>query len=95
MQRATKEYVTAVIQAREECDAAHAQEKEVRKQAIKTSNNEDPTVRLLKTTCQAARVQANQYIEGALSSLGSGTTNSECPKHSYAVQDEHLMHDQR
>ena len=55
-----------------ECDAAHAQEKEVRKQAIKTSNNEDPTVRLLKTTCQAARVQANQTLKEHFPVLAQG-----------------------
>ena len=44
---ATKEYVTAVVKAREERNAAHAVEKEVRKEAIKADDLGDPVVRLL------------------------------------------------
>ena len=42
VQRATKEYVAAVISAQEERDAAHALEREARKQAIKTSDTKGP-----------------------------------------------------
>ena len=52
--QATKEYVAAVIQAQEECDAARAQEEEARKEVIKTGNDEDPVFRLLKVTCHVA-----------------------------------------
>ena len=38
VRRVTREYVAAVIKAREECDAAHAKETEAWREAIKTGN---------------------------------------------------------
>ena len=58
VRRAMREYVAAVIKAREERDAAHVDEAEVWKQAIKSSNPEDPVVCLLEATHRAARAQA-------------------------------------
>ena len=49
-QKATREYVAAVMKAREESDAAHAVEEGARKQALKDNNYEDPVVRLLHIT---------------------------------------------
>ena len=48
VRRATREYVTAVVKAREERDATHAKEAEAWKQAIKSSNLENPVMRLLE-----------------------------------------------
>ena len=48
-QKATREYVAAVVKAREECDAAHAVEQEARKQALKDDDHGDPIVCLLPT----------------------------------------------
>ena len=50
-----REYVATVIKAHEEYDAAHTDDAEVRKQAIKSGDPEDPVVHLLDATCQAAR----------------------------------------
>ena len=52
MRRAMREYVAAVIKAHEERDAAHADEAEVWKQAIKSGDPEDPVVHLLDATHQ-------------------------------------------
>ena len=62
----TKEYVAAVVKAWEECEAAHAVEKAVQKEAIKTDGLEDPVVRLLHVTCKAARTQCNQAVDVSL-----------------------------
>ena len=67
--RATKEYVAAVIKAREECDAAHTDETKAQKQAIKSSNPEDPVVRLLEATCRAARAQAERAVDAFLKKI--------------------------
>ena len=67
--RATREYVAAVIKAREECDAAHADEAEAWKQAIKSGNPEDPVVRLLDTTCRAAQAQAERAVDAFLKKI--------------------------
>ena len=61
--RAMKEYVAAVIKAREECDAAHAKETEAQRQAIKTSNPEDLVV------CRAARAQAVRAVDTFLKKI--------------------------
>ena len=65
----TREYVAAVIKACEECDAAHTDEAEVRKQAIKSSDPEDPVVRLLEATHRAARAQAERAIDTFLKKI--------------------------
>ena len=57
--RVTKEYMTTVIQAREEYDAVHAQEKE----AMKTSDNEDPVVQFFQMTHRVAQIQANKAVD--------------------------------
>ena len=48
--KVTREYVAAVVKAREERDAAHVVEKESRRQALKDDNHRDPVVRLLHIT---------------------------------------------
>ena len=50
--RVTREYVATVIKACEEHDAAHTDEAEARKQAIKSGNPEDPVICLLDATCK-------------------------------------------
>ena len=50
-----KEYVDAVIQARQECDAAHEEEQKIQKEAIKADDFEDPVVCLLHVTHKVAR----------------------------------------
>ena len=67
--RATREYVAAVIKAREECDATHADEAEAWKQAIKSSNPKDPVVHLLDTTHWAAHAQAERAIDAFLKKI--------------------------
>ena len=49
-QKVTREYVAAVVKAREERDTAHVVEREARKQALKDDDHEDPVVRLLHVT---------------------------------------------
>ena len=49
-QKVTREYVAAVVKAREERDAAHAVEEESWRQALKDDNHRDPVVRLLHIT---------------------------------------------
>ena len=68
-QRATKEYVAAVLKAREERNAAHAVEGEARKQALKDDDHGDPVVRLLHITRTAARAQCEKAIDAFLSSI--------------------------
>ena len=48
--KATREYVAAVVKAREERDAAHAVEEESRRQALKDDYHRDPVVCLLHIT---------------------------------------------
>ena len=64
--RVMREYMAALIKACEECDATHAHEAEVRKQAIKSGDPEDPVVRLLEATHWAARAQAERAIDAFL-----------------------------
>ena len=49
-QKATREYVAAVVKARKEHDAAHVVEGEARRQALKDDDHGDPVVRLLHVT---------------------------------------------
>ena len=65
----TKEYVAAVVKAREEHDAAHAVEGEARKQALKDDDHGDPVVHLLHVTRTAARAQCEKAVDTFLSSI--------------------------
>ena len=58
-----------VVQAREKCDAAHAVEQEKWKEGIKANDFEDPVVRLLHVTCQAARVQCEKAVDAFIDSI--------------------------
>ena len=64
-----REYVAAVIKAREERDAAHADKAEVWKQAIKSGDPEDPVICLLDATHQAARAQAERAVDAFLKKI--------------------------
>ena len=68
-QRVTREYVAAVIKAHEEHDAAHADEAEARKQAIKSGDPKDPVVHLLDTTRQAVHAQAERAVDAFLKKI--------------------------
>ena len=70
-QRATKEYVATVIQAREEHNAAHTMEQKVQKEAIKANDFEDPVVRLLHVTSMVAHGQAEKAVDAFLTSIKS------------------------
>ena len=50
VRKATKEYMAAVVKAREERNTAHAVEEESRRQALKDDDHRDPIVRLLHVT---------------------------------------------
>ena len=69
MQRATREYVAAVIKAREDHDATHANEAEAWKHVIKSSDPEDPVVHLLDATCWAVHAQAERAIDTFLKKI--------------------------
>ena len=62
-QRVMKEYVAKVIKAHKQCDATHAEEKELQKQAIKDGDPKDPFVSLLEATCRAAHAQAERAVD--------------------------------
>ena len=68
-QKATREYMAAVVKAREERDAAHMVEQEARKQALKDNNHGDPVVRLLHIIRTAARAQCEKAVDTFLSSI--------------------------
>ena len=69
VQRATREYVAAVVKARDEHDAAHTLEGEAQRQALKDDDNRDPIVRLLHVTRTAARAQCEKAVGTFLSSI--------------------------
>ena len=69
--RVMKEYIKEVIQAREEHDAAHAEEQKKRKEAIKADDLQDPVIRLLHVTHKAASAQAEKAVDAFLSSIKS------------------------
>ena len=71
VRRATKEYVAMVVQACEERDAAHAEEWEKRKEAIKADDFEDPVVHLLHVTRKAAHAQAERAMDAFLGKIES------------------------
>ena len=64
--RAMREYVAAVIKAREDHDATHANEAEVLKQAIKSGDPEDPVVHLLDATHWVVCAQAERAVDAFL-----------------------------
>ena len=68
-QKVTREYVVAVVKAREECDAAHAVEEEAQRQALKDNDHGDPVVRLLHVTQTAAHAQCEKAVDAFLSSI--------------------------
>ena len=68
-QRVIREYVAAVIKAREDHDAAHANEAESWKQAIKSGDPEDPVVRLLDATRRAVHAQAERAVDAYLKKI--------------------------
>ena len=80
VRKATQEYVTAVVKAREECNAAHAVEQGARRQALKDDDNGDPVVRLLGITRQVARAQCEKAIDAFLSSIEK-TLQKHVPPH--------------
>ena len=69
VRRATHKYVREVIQAREECDATHAEEQKRRKEAIKANDFEDPIIRLLHITRKVARAQAEKAMDVFIASI--------------------------
>ena len=68
-QKVTKEYVAAVVKAREERDAAHIVEEETRKQPLKDDNYGDPVVCLLHVTRKTAHAQCQKAVDIFLSSI--------------------------
>ena len=69
VQKVTKEYMVAVMKAKEECDAAHAVEQGARRQALKDDNHGDPVVCLLGITQQATHAQCEKAVDAFLSSI--------------------------
>ena len=67
--KATREYVAAVVKAREERNAAHTVEEESWRQALKDDNHRDPVVRLLHITRTAAHAQCEKAVDAFLSSI--------------------------
>ena len=78
--RATHEYVKAVVQAHEECDATHAIEHENRKEAIKTQDTEDPIVHLLNVMRKVARVHCEKAVDVFNNSI-KATLRKHIPTH--------------
>ena len=69
------EYVAAVIQAHEECDAAHMEEQKAQKEAIKGDDLGDPVVHLLHVTHKVARAQVKKAVDVFLTSIKSTLWN--------------------
>ena len=67
--RVMREYVATVIKAHEDRDAAHADEAEVQKQAIKSGDPEDPVVCLLDATLWVVCAQAERAIDTFLKKI--------------------------
>ena len=61
--KVTKEYVAAVVKAREERNAAHAVEEESQRQALKDDDHRDPVVCLLHVTRTAAHAQCEKAVD--------------------------------
>ena len=64
-----REYVATVIKAHEDHDAAHTNETEAWKQAIKSSDPKDPVVHLLDATCWVVRAQAQRAVDTFLKKI--------------------------
>ena len=79
-QKATREYVAAVMKAREECDTALVVEGEAWKQALKDDDHGDPVVRLLHVTRTVAHTQCEKAIDAFLSSIKK-TLQKHVPTH--------------
>ena len=77
VQKATREYVAAVVKAREERNTAHMVEEEARRQALKDDDHGDPVVRLLHSQT-VARAQCEKAIDAFLSSIKK-TLQKTCP----------------
>ena len=84
--KVTREYVAAVVKAREECDAAHLVEEETRKQALKDDDYGDPVVRLLQVTRTAAHAQCEKAVDAFLSSIKK-TLRKHVPVHAQGAPD--------
>ena len=69
VRKVTREYVAAVVKAREERDAAHTVEEESWRQALKDDDHRDPVVHLLHVTQTAARAQCEKAVDTFLSSI--------------------------
>ena len=80
VRKATQEYVTAIVKAREEYDAAHMVEQGARRQALKDDDQGDPVVCLLGVTRQAAHAQCEKAIDAFLSSI-ENTLQKHVPLH--------------
>ena len=78
--KATREYMAAVVKAREERDAAHVVEEESRRQALKDDDHRDPVVCLLHVTRTAARTQCKKAVDAFLSSIKK-TLQKHVPMH--------------
>ena len=78
--KATREYVAAVVKAREERHTAHAVEEEARRQALKDDDHGDPVVCLLHVTQTAAHAQCEKAIDAFLSSIKK-TLQKHVPMH--------------
>ena len=78
--KAPKEYVAAVVKAREERDTAHAVEEESRRQALKDNDHRDPVVHLLHVTQTAAHAQCEKAVDAFLSSINK-TLQKHMPMH--------------
>ena len=79
-QKATQEYMAAVVKAREERNAAHAVEQGVQRQALKDDDHRDPIVRLLGVTRQVAHAQCEKAVDTFLSSIEK-TLQKHVPPH--------------
>ena len=69
VRKVTREYVAAVVKAREERNTAHTVEEEAQRQALKDDNHRDPIVRLLHVTQTVARAQCKKAVDAFLSSI--------------------------
>ena len=102
----TREYVAAVVKAREERDTAHAVEEESQRQALKDDDHRDPVVHLLHVTRTAAHAQCEKAVDAFLSSIKktlpearararTGASNIKCLEHCISVPNECVAYDRR
>ena len=80
VRKVTKEYVAAVMKAREERDAAHAVEQGARRKALKDDDHGDPVVCLLGITREAVHAQCEKAVDAFLSSIEK-TLQKHVPRH--------------